>query len=108
VDKLFVEELNARLSLETERKNDYFVQVDQYAGGTKAMEVRVYVSATNYLFPHTVVPIIEKLVKENSRIHFPFGNTDAFIQLFALEQEQNLFKQVYSTPKMTDKEVYST
>lgn len=62
-----------------------FVEVSRYAGGTKHMECRVYISAFN----HTDTDVIIRAVNQA-----PWRDKE-MVQLFIKEQEQDLFQFRY-------------
>ena len=63
-----------------------FVEVTRYAGGTKHMECRVYLSAFN----HADADVIERAVDQT-----PWRDKE-MVQLFVKEQEQEVFLLRYS------------
>ncbi len=66
-----VEALNSELAALTDEDGGAspqpaFAQVDQHAGGGKAMEVSVWLLATNYFTPTQMLPVLQKV-----RWHLP-------------------------------------
>jgi hypothetical protein len=63
-----------------------FVEVSQYAGGTKHMECRVYVSAFNHADTNIIVRAVDQA---------PWRDKE-MVQLFIKEQEQDVFQLRYN------------
>lgn len=71
-----------------EKEDSYgqFVKVSDYAGGTKYMECRVYLSAFNHADTETILNAIDQA---------PWGDKD-MVQVFIKVQEEELFRLRYS------------
>jgi len=82
----FIDELNAVLERKTHASSGSFLLVSEHAGGTKAMEVDIYLGALNYVSPSEVVSEIESLIANREREFFPHGRFPTHVELFVQTQ----------------------
>jgi hypothetical protein len=75
-----------RFLREADESHGQFVEVSEYAGGTKHMECRVYLSAFNKLDTDTILRAIEQAAWPDKDM----------VQVFVKEQEEDTFRLRYS------------
>ena len=54
--------LNDMMSGSTSEAGPKFLRVDQHAGGTRAMEIGIYLLAGNYIAPELVVEVLQEAI----------------------------------------------
>lgn len=88
-----IDAVNASLRNTIDGPNGEFVEVSRHAGGTKHMEVRVYLAAFNHVNAEVILQAVHQV---------PWADIE-MVQVFIKEQEDEVFELRYQAGKFLPK-----